>query len=101
MLLVVIMPTQVRQVFLSAWNSPCVAWKSKELGKFSFSGGLFGQPRCLGGDSCGIISLCHGTAFPEEVTLTHVCAVITWTRVVFSVAVALDTKERMSYATVT
>lgn len=61
MLLVVTMPPQVRQVFLSAWNSPSVAWKSKELLWRSVC-----QPRCLGGDTRGLASLCHGTAFPEQ-----------------------------------
>ena len=101
MLLVMIMLAQLRRVFLSAWNSSCVACKSKELWKFSFSGGLCGQPSCFGGHSRGITSPCHGTAFPGEVTLPYVGAVITWVRVVFSVAATLDTKERVSYATVT
>ena len=66
-----------------------------------FSGGLCGQPSCLGGHSRGITSPCHGTAFPGEVMLTYVGAVITRMRVVFSVAGTLDTKERVSYAAVT
>lgn len=45
--------------------------------------------------------LCCGTELTEEGILTHRGAVIIWTRVVFSVAVALDTRERVSYANVT
>ena len=88
-----IMLAQLRRVFLSAWNSSCVACKSKELWKFGFSGGLCGQPSCLGGHSRGITSPCHGTAFPGEVTLTHAGAGITWMRVVLSAAATLDTTE--------
>jgi len=93
MLLVMIMLAQLRRVFLSAWNSSCVACKSKELWKFGFSGGLCGQPSCLDGHSRGITSPCHGTAFPGEVTLTHAGAGITWMRVVLSAAATLDTTK--------
>lgn len=96
-----IMLARLRQVFLSAWNDSCVASKSKELWKFSSSGGLRGQPSCLGGRSRGVTSPCPGTVFPREVTLTYVGTVISWMRVVSSAAATLDTKGRVSYATVT
>ena len=91
----------LRQVFLSAWNGSCVACESKELWKVSLSGGLRGRPSCLGGQSRGLTSPCPGTTFPGEVTLACVGAVISWMRVVSSVAATLDTKGRVSYATVT
>lgn len=74
--------------------------RAKSYGS-SLSGGLCGQPSCLGEHSRGITSPCHGTAFPGEMMLTYVGAVITRMRVVFSVAGTLDTKERVSYAAVT
>lgn len=67
---------QVREVFLSAWKSSHVAWKSKQLLKVSFFGSFLNQPRSLDGEPP-----CHPGSLlcREEGMLTHVCAVITWT----------------------
>lgn len=48
-----------------------------------------------------IPGLCPGVAFHEKVMMTLIGTVITCTWVLFLVAVALDTKERVSYATAT
>ncbi|CAN0170886.1 unnamed protein product [Rangifer tarandus platyrhynchus] len=90
-----ILLARLRQVFLPAWNGSCVACESKELWKVSSSGGLRGRPSCLGGRSRGVTSPCPGTAFPGEVTLACVGTVISWMRVVSSVAATLDTKGRL------
>lgn len=48
-----------------------------------------------------ILSLCVRIVLREKVMMTHVGAVITCKWVLLLVAIILDTKERVSYATVT
>lgn len=66
--------------------------------KFSFYGGLLANRN---EDYQSTPDFCLKFAPHEEVLLTHLDGVIIWAWVFLLVEVALDTKERVSYTTVT